>query len=85
MLLLTEKCTMSRCDEVDHICSGKLGKWLLVARWEITQLKMYERELLAAKEQLEGAVCKQKLALRSIDFGLIYIDRNYLVQWERDR
>ena len=46
------------------------------------QLKMYERELLAAKEQLEGAVCKQKLALRSIDFGLIYIDRNYLVQWE---
>ncbi len=64
------------------ISSGKLGKWLLVARWEITQLKMYERELLAAKEQLEGAVCKQKLALRSIDFGLIYIDRNYLVQWE---
>lgn len=43
---------------------------------------MYERELLAAKEQLEGAVRKQKLALRSIDFGLIYIDRNYLVQWE---
>ena len=64
------------------ISSGKLGKWLLVARWEITQLKMYERELLAAKEQLEGAVRKQKLALRSIDFGLIYIDRNYLVQWE---
>ena len=54
----------------------------MVARWEITQLKMYERELLAAKEQLEGAVRKQKLALRSIDFGLIYIDRNYLVQWE---
>lgn len=65
------------------ISSGKLGKWLLVARWEITQLKMYERELLAAKEQLEGAVRKQKLALRSIDFGLIYIDRNYLVQWKR--
>ena len=64
------------------ISSGKLGKWLLVARWEITQLKMYERELLAAKEQLEGAVRKQKLALRSIDFGLIYIDRNYKVQWE---
>ena len=64
------------------ISSGKLGKWLLVARWEITQLKMYERELLAAKEQFEEAVRKQKLALRSIDFGLIYIDRNYLVQWE---
>lgn len=45
-------------------------------------VEMYERELLAAKEQLEGAVRKQKLALRSIDFGLIYIDRNYLVQWE---
>lgn len=64
------------------ISSGKIGKWLLVARWEITQLKMYERELLAAKEQLEEAVRKQKLALRSIDFGLIYIDRNYKVQWE---
>ena len=64
------------------ISSGKLGKWLLVARWEISQLKTYERELLAAKEQLEGAVRKQKLALRSIDFGLIYIDRNYKVQWE---
>ena len=61
---------------------GTSGRWLLVARWEITQLKNYERELEAAKEQLEKAIKKQKLALKSIDFGLIYIDKNYRVQWE---
>ncbi|WP_294592200.1 ATP-binding protein [uncultured Bacteroides sp.] len=57
-------------------------KWLLAIRWEITQLKNYERELITAKEQLEQAIRKQKLALRSINFGLIYIDKNYKVQWE---
>lgn len=57
-------------------------RWLLAIRWEITQLKNYERELVAAKEQLELTMRKQKLALKSIDFGLIYIDKNYKVQWE---
>ena len=57
-------------------------KWLLAIRWEITQLKNYERELVAAKDQLEQAMRKQTLALKSIDFGLIYIDKNYKVQWE---
>lgn len=57
-------------------------RWLLAIRWEITQLKNYERELVAAKEQLEQTMRKQKLALKSIDFGLIYIDKNYKVQWE---
>lgn len=57
-------------------------KWLLAIRWDITQLKNYERELETAKEQLEKALRKQKLALKSIDFGLIYIDKNYCVQWE---
>lgn len=56
-------------------------KWLLAIRWEITQLKNYERELVAAKEQLEQAMRKQQLALKSINFGLIYIDKNYKVQW----
>ena len=28
-------------------------KWLLATRWDITQLKNYERELVAAKEELE--------------------------------
>lgn len=55
---------------------------MLAIRWDITQLKNYERELEAAKEQLEKALRKQKLALKSIDFGLIYIDKNYRVQWE---
>ena len=57
-------------------------KWLLAIRWDITQLKNYERELEAAKKQLEEALRRQKLALKSIDFGLIYIDMNYRVQWE---
>lgn len=60
-------------------------KWLLVTRWEISQLKKYERELLEAKNQLENAVKKQNLALKSIDFGLIYIDKNYKVQWEETK
>ena len=30
-------------------------KWLLATRWDITQLKNYERELVAAKEELEKA------------------------------
>lgn len=57
-------------------------KWLLAARWEITQLKTYENELIAAKEELEKAIKKQKLALKNIDFGLIYIDKDFQVQWE---
>lgn len=44
----------------------------MATRWDITQLKNYERELVAAKEELEKALKKQKLALKSIDFGLIY-------------
>ena len=39
-------------------------KWLLVTRWDITRLKTYERELIAAKEELEKALNKQKLALK---------------------
>ena len=57
-------------------------KWLLVARWDISQLKLYERELIAAKESLEKAIKKQQLALKSIDFGLVYIDKDFRVQWE---
>ena len=53
-----------------------------MTRWDITRLKTYERELIAAKEELEKALNKQKLALKSVNFGLIYIDKNYLVQWE---
>lgn len=64
------------------ISRGKEKKWLLATRWDITQLKNYERELIAAKEELEKALNKQKLALKSIDFGLIYIDKNFQVQWE---
>lgn len=62
--------------------SDKVGKRLLVVRWDVTQLREYEKELVTAKEQLEEALRKQELALRSIDFGLVYIDKNFRVQWE---
>lgn len=62
--------------------SEKFGKRLLVVRWDVTQLKEYEKELVVAKEQLEEALRKQELALRSIDFGLVYIDKDFRVQWE---
>lgn len=61
---------------------GESRRWVLLARWETTQLRKYEREAIAAKEKLEEAVRKQNLALKSIDFGLVYIDKNYKVQWE---
>ena len=61
---------------------GSAHRWVLLARWETTQLRKYEREAIAAREKLEEAVRKQNLALRSIDFGLVYIDKNYKVQWE---
>lgn len=64
------------------VSSEKFGKRLLVARWDVTQLRAYESELVTAKEQLEEALRKQELALRSIDFGLVYIDKNFRVQWE---
>lgn len=64
------------------ISSAGSHKWLLAVRWEIADLKAYQRELVAAKEELEEAINKQKLAMKSIDFGLIYIDKNYKVQWE---
>lgn len=56
--------------------------WLLVVRWDITQIKQYEEELIRAKEELENAIRTQNLVLKSINFGLIYIDNQYNVIWE---
>lgn len=58
------------------------NRWLLIVRWDITQMKEYEKELLRAKEKLEAAADTQNLVLNSINFGLIYIDKEYQVQWE---
>lgn len=64
------------------IVSRMNNNWLLVIRWEITQIKEYEKELIRAKEELENAVKNQNLVLNSINFGLVYINKNYNVQWE---
>lgn len=64
------------------IISHGTNKWLLVVRWDITQMKEYEKELIQAKEKLEAAADTQNLVLNSINFGLIYINKEYQVQWE---
>ena len=56
--------------------------WLLIARWDITKIKEYEQELIQAKEKLENVIKTQDLVLNSINFGLVYVDKNYVVQWE---
>lgn len=40
------------------------------------------KELEESKSQLESLLSKQDLILKSLDFGLIFIDTNYCVQWE---
>ncbi|WP_455640635.1 PAS domain-containing sensor histidine kinase [Parabacteroides sp.] len=57
-------------------------RWLWSIRWDITKDKEYEKELIRAKEELENAIKTQNLVLNSINFGLIYIDTEYRVQWE---
>ena len=64
------------------IISHDKNRWLLIIRWDITQIKEYEKELIQAKEKLEDAADTQNLVLNSINFGLIYIDKEYKVQWE---
>ena len=64
------------------IISHDKSRWLLIVRWDITQIKDYEKELIQAKEKLEDAADTQNLVLNSINFGLIYIDKEYKVQWE---
>lgn len=64
------------------IISHGTNKWLLIVRWDITQMKEYEKELIQAKEKLEAAADTQNLVLNSINFGLIYINKEYQVQWE---
>lgn len=58
------------------------NRWLLIVRWDITQMKEYERMLIKAKEEVENAVKNQNLALNNINFGLVYVNKDYVVQWE---
>ena len=64
------------------IVSHEGNRWLLIVRWDITQMKEYEKKLLQAKEELENAAKTQNMVLNSINFGLIYTDKEYKVQWE---
>lgn len=64
------------------IVSSEENRWLLIVRWEITQMKKYQKEILKAKEDLEKAQRMQNVVLDNINFGLIFIDNNYKVLWE---
>lgn len=64
------------------IVSRGNNKWLLVVRWEITQIKEYEKELIRAKEEVESAIQTQNMVLNSINFGLVYVNTDYCVEWE---
>lgn len=64
------------------IISHEENRSLLVVRWDITQMKEYEKKLLQTKEKLEEAAKIQNMVLSSINFGLIYTNKEYKVQWE---
>lgn len=64
------------------IVSSEENRWLLIVRWEITQMKKYQKEILKAKEDLEKVQRVQNVVLDNINFGLIFIDNNYKVLWE---
>ena len=69
------------------LCIALLLSWIRnkkkqADRWDITKIKEYEQELIQAKEKLENVIKTQDLVLNSINFGLVYVDKNYVVQWE---
>lgn len=59
-----------------------LNIYLLYRRYRDKKTFVSGDELITSKAQLEEAVRKQDLALRSINFGLVYIDKDFRVQWE---
>lgn len=64
------------------IVSNGDNRWLLIVRWDITPIKEYEQKLIRAKEEVENAIKNQNLALQNINLGLVYVDKDYVVQWE---
>lgn len=69
------------------LCIALLLSWIRnkkkqADRWDITKIKEYEQELIQAKEKLENIIKTQDLVFNSINFGLVYVDKNYVVQWE---
>lgn len=56
--------------------------WLLLTRWDITERRKVEKELRIAKEAADQAIRMNQLVLSNINIGLIYIDTDFIVQWE---
>lgn len=60
----------------------KSRSWLLLARWDITDRRKSEDQLRIAKEEAEKAIQINKLVFNNINIGLVYIDTQFIVQWE---
>ncbi|MEG1543414.1 MAG: ATP-binding protein [Tannerellaceae bacterium] len=56
--------------------------WLLQAGWDITEQRITENKLRIAKEEAETAIRMNMLVFSNINIGLVYIDTNYVVQWQ---
>lgn len=59
-----------------------LNGYLIYRGYKKKKVFVSEDELIASKAQLEEALRKHDLALGSINFGLVYIDKDFRVQWE---
>ncbi|NDW12395.1 sensor histidine kinase [Bacteroides sp. 214] len=69
---ITYKCTF-------YYTNGEEAEMIMV---DVSELKKTEHDLILAKENLEDAIKKQNLALDNAKFGLVYMDTNFVVQWE---
>lgn len=56
--------------------------WIICISHDLTSTYLYEQKLIHSKEQLEEAQKVNKLILDSTNCGLVYIDTDFVVQFE---
>ena len=69
----TKTIVSNACNILQTILGENNGPYLLII-WSSTGTDY--------KEELENAIKNQNLVLNSINFGLVFVDKNYVVQWE---
>lgn len=58
-----------------NVISNELHRWLLVARWDIS-------DLVTAEKSLQEANRVNQLILNNANIGFAFIDPDYVIQWE---
>ena len=58
-----------------NVISNELHRWLLVARWDIS-------DLVTAEKSLQEANRVNRLILNNANIGFAFIDPDYVIQWE---